>query len=67
MADIGMGQIQAGGVEELPLLTAGDDLNNVARMIKPGMTSYSAKDVINYLLGLDGYATRSNDFAAPTI
>jgi Dioxygenases related to 2-nitropropane dioxygenase len=67
MADIGMGQIQAGGVEELPLLTAGDDLNNVVRMIKPGMTSYSAKDVINYLLGLDGYAAKSNDFAEPRI
>ncbi len=50
MADIGMGQIQAGGVAELPLLTAGDDLNNIARMIKPGESSYSAKDVICYLL-----------------
>ena len=49
MADIGMGQIQAGGVAELPLLTAGDDLNNVARMLKPGKKSYGAKDVINYL------------------
>lgn len=50
MADIGMGQIQAGGAEELPLLTAGDDLNNIARMVKPGKTSYSATDVISYLL-----------------
>lgn len=53
MADIGMAQVQAGGNEEMPLLTAGDDLNNVARMIKPGKTSYSAKDVINYLLSLE--------------
>lgn len=50
MADIGMGQIQANGTPELPLLTAGDDLNNVVRMLKPGKTSYSAKDVIQYLL-----------------
>lgn len=50
MADIGMGQVQAGGVEELPLLTAGDDLNNIARMVKPGATSYSATDVVTYLL-----------------
>lgn len=50
MADIGMGQIQANGEPELPLLTAGDDLNNVARMIKPGKTSFSATDVIDYLL-----------------
>lgn len=50
MADVGMGQIQANGQSELPLLTAGDDLNNIVRMIKPGQKSYSAKDVIQYLL-----------------
>lgn len=51
MADIGMPQIQAGGHVELHLLTAGDDLNNIARLIKPGQSSYSAIDVINYLMG----------------
>lgn len=51
MADIGQAQIQAGGHKEMHLLTAGDDLNNIARMIKPGKESYSAKDVIAYLLG----------------
>lgn len=50
MADVGLGQIQANGQVEIPLLTAGDDLNNVARMMKPGKNSYSAKDVIDYLL-----------------
>lgn len=50
MADVGIGQIQASGEHELPLLTAGDDLNNIARLIKPGKISYSAMDVINYLL-----------------
>lgn len=50
MADVGMGQIQAGGQAELPLLTAGDDLNFIVRMLKPGKNSYSAKDVIEYLL-----------------
>lgn len=50
MADIGMAQIQAGGYKETHLLTAGDDLNNIGRMMKPGKESYSAKDVINYLL-----------------
>lgn len=53
MADVGMGQIQAGGQEEISLLTAGDDLNNVTRMLTDGKTSYSAKDVISYLLDLD--------------
>ncbi|MBC7740698.1 MAG: nitronate monooxygenase, partial [Bdellovibrionaceae bacterium] len=53
MADIGMAQIQASGQKEMHLLTAGDDLNNIKRMIKVGQNSYSAKDVINYLLDLD--------------
>ncbi len=64
MADIGMGQIQAGGAEEMPLLTAGDDLNNIARMIKPGQTSYSAKDVINYLLSLEIFPVKTGEFVA---
>jgi len=50
MADIGMGQIQSNGEKELHLLTAGDDLNNIKRMIQPHAQSYSAKDVIKYLL-----------------
>lgn len=50
MADVGMPQVQAGGEVELPLLTAGDDLNLLARILKPGQMSYSAKDVIDYLL-----------------
>ncbi|MBL7544192.1 MAG: nitronate monooxygenase [Bdellovibrionaceae bacterium] len=51
MADIGMPQIQAGGVKELHLLTAGDDLNNIGRLVKKGHGTYSALDVISYLLG----------------
>lgn len=50
MADIGMPQIQAGGHKEVHLLTAGDDLNNIARMMKNGKETYHAKDVVNYLL-----------------
>ncbi len=51
MADIGMPQIQAGGQVELHLLTAGDDLNNIGRLVKPGLGTYSATDVIGYLMG----------------
>lgn len=51
MADIGMPQIQAGGRKEMHLLTAGDDLNKLARVLKPGRESYHAQDVIKYLLG----------------
>lgn len=49
MADIGMAQIQAGGDVEGHLLTAGDDLNLLGRILKPNQSSYTAKDVINYL------------------
>jgi nitronate monooxygenase len=50
MADIAMPQIQANGEPEVHLLTAGDDLNNLARIIKPGHWTYSATDVVRYLL-----------------
>jgi NAD(P)H-dependent flavin oxidoreductase YrpB (nitropropane dioxygenase family) len=50
MADIGMPQVQSNGVAEVPLLTAGDDLNNLARILPKGKTSYSALDVIQYLV-----------------
>ncbi len=51
-ADVGYGQIQNDGYRELPLLTAGDDLNNIQRMFKDGSVIYSAKDVIEYLLSI---------------
>lgn len=50
MADVGMAQVQAGGAIEQPLLTAGDDLNNITRMLKNGKTSYTAAEVVEYLI-----------------
>ncbi len=50
MADIGLGQIQRGGELEKCLVTSGDDVADVARFLKPGETSYSAADVLAYLL-----------------
>jgi NAD(P)H-dependent flavin oxidoreductase YrpB (nitropropane dioxygenase family) len=50
MADIGMAQVQSWGDVELPLLTAGDDLNQLGRILQ-GRTSYKAIDVLNYLAG----------------
>jgi NAD(P)H-dependent flavin oxidoreductase YrpB (nitropropane dioxygenase family) len=47
MADIDLAQRQKWGVE-LPLLTAGDDLNELNRILR-GRLSYSAKDVLEYL------------------
>lgn len=50
MVNVGLGQIQVDGVEELPLLTAGDDVNNVARFAPADSNSYSAVDVLDRIL-----------------
>ena len=50
MANIGLGQIRHGR-EELPLVTCGGDLSGIAAVLPPGRSSYSAADVIGYLLG----------------
>src|SRR5690606_35049323 len=50
MATIGLGQIQAGGEAEPPLVTSGDDVATVSRFLKPGAASYTASDVIDALL-----------------
>jgi nitronate monooxygenase len=51
MANIGLGQIQKNGDSEEPLVTSGDDVADVARFLAPGASSYSAADVVQYLLG----------------
>ena len=51
MADIGLGQTQKNGHVEKPLVTSGDDLGRIAKFLKGGKFSYSATDVIHYLLG----------------
>ncbi len=50
MASIDLGQTQKSGEPELPLVTSGDDVSRVARFLKPGADTYSAADVIDYLL-----------------
>ncbi len=50
MANIGLGQTQRNGDIEKPLVTSGDDVATVSRFLKPGAVSYSAADVIDYLL-----------------
>ncbi len=50
MSAIGLGQVRK-GIHEPVLGTAGDDVANVARYLKPGQDSYSADDVIELLLG----------------
>lgn len=50
MANLGLGQSRPDGTTEKPLITSGDDVAHVARFLKPGSHSYSALDVIKYIL-----------------
>lgn len=49
LANIGHGQPRAEGGAEMPLLTSGDDLKGMGHFLR-GRDSYTAKDVIDYLL-----------------
>jgi NAD(P)H-dependent flavin oxidoreductase YrpB (nitropropane dioxygenase family) len=49
-ANIGLGQTREGGLQELALLTAGDEVANIAEFLPEGADSYTAKDVLRYLL-----------------
>lgn len=46
VANIGLGQRRAGGYEEPPLLTAGDDLDCLRAFVSPHTHSYHARDVV---------------------
>lgn len=48
---VGLGQVRSEADHELALMTAGDDVANVARFLKPGCDSYSAAEVMRQLLG----------------
>jgi len=50
-ATAGFPQLRPGNYTEPELVTSGDDLETITRLIKPGTMSYSAIDVIDYLLG----------------
>ena len=49
MANIGHAQVRKSGAVEAPLLTSGDELRNLGQFLA-GRSSYSASDVIDYLL-----------------
>lgn len=51
MANIGHQQVRCGHHVEPPLVTAGDDLTEVARFLPAGTASYGAADVLDALLG----------------
>jgi len=53
MVNVGLGQTRADGNHEKPLVTCGDDVKNLARFLKaPDALSFSARDVVSYLLSL---------------
>jgi nitronate monooxygenase len=49
-ATVGLAQPRTGGRCELPLMTAGNDVSDLAQFVAPGRTSYGATDVIRVLL-----------------
>ena len=54
-ATIGHAQARDGGVEEVPLITSGDELKNIRRFIGSDRAGYTAGEVIDYLLsGIHG-------------
>ena len=67
VTNIGMGQRRPNGYEELPMLTAGNDLASVRAHISPGNLSYHARDVVASLLAEDSYATTRLNATAPGI
>ncbi len=50
LANVGVPQRRHDAPVEAPLLTAGDDVNSIARFVRPGEDAYSANDVLRYLL-----------------
>ncbi|HWJ07567.1 MAG TPA: nitronate monooxygenase [Steroidobacteraceae bacterium] len=51
VAAVEFGQVRRSGAIEPSLVTAGDDVSQVHRFLRPGRTSYTASDVIDRLLG----------------
>lgn len=51
VANVGLGQTRPDGYAEPALLTAGDGLADIARFVRPGGYGYSARDVVEHILG----------------
>ena len=51
IATAGYAQIRADGTAEPPILTAGNDISQLARFLPDGAASYTAADVIRHVLG----------------
>lgn len=51
VSTIGLAQVRADNTMDLPLVTAGNDVAQVSRYLPPGRDSYTASEVVRYLLG----------------
>ncbi len=51
LANVGLAQRQPCGYVEQPMLTSGDDVGVIARLLAPDRDSYSAQDVVRWLTG----------------
>lgn len=60
VATIGLAQVNAEKSSGLPLLTAGNEVVNIARFLKPGRDTFSAAEVVQLLLGKEGSSPVSN-------
>jgi len=63
MANVGQAQIQKTGFTETPMLTSGDEVVMVLRFLKDGSTSYTAKQVIDFLRSADSELATSDEDA----
>jgi len=60
LAAVGLGQIRADGYRELPLVTSGSGVADIARFCSNGDEAYGAQDVVAHLLsGLDSRVPHS--------
>lgn len=59
IATVGLGQ-RRGGAAEAPIVTAGDDLTSLGRLLHEGRRGYSAAEVTDYLLGRAGSTERES-------
>jgi len=50
VANVGLNQVRPNSEDELALMTAGDDVAQVAQFLQPGHESYTAADVVRQLL-----------------
>jgi nitronate monooxygenase len=51
LANIGLPQVYSNGYVELPLVTAGNDTVNIHQLLLPGKETYTAGNVLRYLMG----------------